>query len=125
MTSSIKSTFKQITKDRPLLMLCIGIIVLAVATMVYFILRLSVRELQIATRFSEFGETQFYRNKWYYLLNFIGIVGVIATAHILLMGKLVMREMRSFAVALGWMSLLLIVVTFLITYAVFSIAYLT
>jgi hypothetical protein len=100
-------------------------VALTLIFIIYFVLRLSVRELQIATRFSEFGETQFYRNKWYYLLNFIGIVGVITTTHILLMGKLIMREMRSFAVALGWMSILLVVVAFLITYAVFSIAYLT
>lgn len=106
-------------------MLCLGILALTLAFIIYFSLRLSVRELQIATRFSDFGETQLYRNKWYYLLNFIGIIGVIAAAHIALMGKLLAREMRSFAVALGWLTVLIIIVGFLVTYSVFGVAYLT
>lgn len=125
MTTSITSTFKQIIKDRPLLMLCLSIIALAIAFIIYFSLRLSARELQIATRFSDFGETQLYRNKWYYLFSFIGIVGTITIAHLLLIGKLIDREMRPFAVALGWLSIVLIVVAFLVTYAVFGVAYLT
>lgn len=106
-------------------MLCLGILILAIASIIYFSLRLSVRELQIATRFSDFGETQLYRNKWYYLLNFIGIISVITGAHIALIGKLLAREMRSFAVALGWLTILMIIISFLITYAVFGVAYLT
>ncbi|HEY0965033.1 MAG TPA: hypothetical protein VGE13_00970 [Candidatus Saccharimonadales bacterium] len=106
-------------------MLCLGILVLAIVCMVYFGLRLSVRELQIATRFSDFGETQLYRNKWYYLLNFIGIIGLITVTHIALIGKLLVREMRSFAITLGWLTILMIVVGFLVTYAVFGVAYLT
>ena len=106
-------------------MACIAVIVVALAAILYFALRLSVRELQIATRFSEFGEERLYRNKWYYLLNFIGIIVIIASAHLLLVGKLVMRDMRPYALALAWGTVFLLIVAALVTYLVFGIAYLT
>lgn len=125
MTSQIKSTITQITKDRPLFMLCLGILFITLVAIIYFAFRLSVRELQIATRFSEFGETQLYRNKWYYLLNFIGILVVISGAHLLLIGKLVLRDMRAMAVGLAWATILILLIAVLVTYSVFGIAYLT
>lgn len=92
---------------------------------VYVALALAPTELQIAVRYTAFGETQYYRDKWYYLLMFIGFAAVVAVVHIGLAIKLYLRDMRPLAVSLGWLGLLVFVLLFVITRNVLSVAYLS
>lgn len=108
-----------------MLLISILIGILSVAYVIYVGLSLSPTELQVATHYTAFGDTQYYRNKWYYLFTFIGLALVIAITHIALMAKLYDREMRPVAVMLGWLTVLLIAVLFIVTHSVLGIAYLS
>jgi hypothetical protein len=125
MKETIFTSLKDLLSDRSLLMLCVSIIIFSIIYIGYVSLSLSPTELQIATRFSAFSDAQFYRNKWYYLLGFIGFGSLIAFLHVGLIAKLRSRGMRPVAVGFGVLTLLLLLVAFLWTYSVLDIAYLS
>ncbi|HEY1086011.1 MAG TPA: hypothetical protein VGE34_04800 [Candidatus Saccharimonadales bacterium] len=125
MKKTVLASVRQLFKDRTLTALVVALVVAAIVYAVYVSLSVSPTELQIATRYSAFGETQYYRNKWYYLLTFIGFGAILAIVHISLMAKLVARSMRSQAIGLGLFSLILIGILFLVTHSVLGVAYLS
>ena len=80
--------------------------------------------MQVATRYTAFGDAHFYRNKWYYLLSFIAFVVVVLGVHIGLAIKLFGREQRQLASALLAFTILLLVIGWIITRSVLQIAFL-
>lgn len=125
MKKTITSSIKDILADRQLLLLSLGLIILAVSYIIYVSFSINPTELQIAIRYTAFGDTQYYRNKWYYLFAFIAFAVVVVISHIGLMAKLAKRDMRPIALALGWMTVILLVILALITRSVLGIAYLS
>lgn len=125
MKDSFITSVKALVSDRMMLGLSLLVIVATLLYVVYVALSLNPTELQVATRYTAFGGTQFYRNKWYYLLSFIGFSVLMAAAHISLAAKLESRNMRSLAISLGWLTLLIIVILFVITRSVLHVAYLS
>jgi len=124
MKQQIKTTIQQIISDRPLSLLLLGIILGGLAYIVYVALNLSANDLQLAIRYTSFGETHFYRDQWWYLLSFIGFGFLFLVAHVGLTAKLVAIELKQLAYAFGWLSILLLVLMFAYTYSVLGIAYL-
>jgi hypothetical protein len=120
----IQSTFTQILADRTMLLLCMGLLLGGVAYIVYVAFSLTPSDLQLATRYTSFGETHFYREKWWYLLSFIGFGVLFVVAHIGMLAKLYVIGLRQLAYAFAWLSLLILVLMFVYTYAVLGIAYL-
>lgn len=125
MKQQILTSLKDLLGDRPLLLLCLTIVVLSGIYIGYVSLSLSPTDLQIATRFSAFSDAQFYRNKWYYLLGFVGFGFFMASLHIGLIAKLKSRGMRPIALGFGILTILMILIAFLWTYSVLDIAYLS
>lgn len=105
--------------------LSLFIMAVGIAYIIYVSLSLSPTELQVATRYTAFGGTQYYRNKWFYLIGFIVFGLLITVLHIGTMLKLEARGMRPLAVSFGWLSILLMVILFLITFSVLGVAYLS
>ncbi|MEP6710104.1 MAG: hypothetical protein ABJA64_00095 [Candidatus Saccharibacteria bacterium] len=118
-------SFRKIASDRVILAFIVAIILFAGAYVVYVIFSLHPTELQVATHYTVFGETNFYRNKWYYLISFVLFGILIAIAHTSLIIKLFFYDLRSFAISFAWLTLLLIAVTWIITHSVLSIAFLS
>ena len=125
MKTRVTSAIQQLLADRALLFMAVWIVILTIFYSLYVGFSLSPTELQVATRFTSFGETQLYRNKWYYLISFIVVAAVIAIVHIGLMVKLKARGVRPMALALGWLTVLLIVTLFVVTGRVLSSAFLS
>ncbi|MGK2896755.1 MAG: hypothetical protein ACSLEY_04115 [Candidatus Saccharimonadales bacterium] len=125
MKKQFLNSLQDLFKDKRLLGLSIVIIVIAIIYVLYVALSLGPTEQQIATRYSAFGDTHLYRNKWYYLLTFIVFAVVVAVSHIMLMLKLKERGIRSLGVGLGFLTIILLVILFFITRAVLGIAYLS
>lgn len=119
-----KTTIQQILADRPLSLLMFGIILGGLAYIVYVAINLSASDLQLAIRYTSFGDTHFYRDKWWYLLGFIGFGLLFLVAHVGLTAKLVAVELKPLAYAFGWLSILILVLMFAYTYSVLGIAYL-
>jgi hypothetical protein len=120
----ITSSFKQIASDRVMLLLVTGLFIGGMAYIVYVAFSLSPSDLQLATRYTSFGETHFYREKWWYLLSFIGFGLLFIVAHIGILIKLCVIGMRPLAISFAWLSVLVLLLMFVYTYAVLSIAYL-
>ena len=118
----VKQIFAQ---DRALALLALGIIISAVIVGLVMALKVSPYDVQIATKYSSFDETQYYRNQWYYLFSFALFPIIIAAAHVVLMLKMYARSMRSFAYGFGFVTLILLTLSACITYLVFGVAYLS
>jgi hypothetical protein len=103
----------------------IAIAVLAILYSLYVAFSLSPTELQIAVRYTAYGETHLYRNKWYYLVSFVIVAVLVSVAHSGLMVKLKARGVRPMALALGWLTIIIISVLFIVTQRVLSSAYLS
>ena len=120
----IQSTIKQMLADRPMLLMMTGILLGGIAYVIYVSFSLEASDLQLATRYTSFGETHFYREKWWYLLSFVGFGLLFIAAHLGMLGKLYGIGMRSLAFAFGWLSFIVLTLMFVYTYAVLGIAYL-
>ena len=119
------NSFKRIAADRVILIYLVLIIALAGAYITYVIFSLHPSELQIATHYTVFGQTNFYRNKWYYLISFVVFGGVLATAHVGIIIKLFFYDLRSFAIAFSWLTILVIAIAWAFTHSVLGIAFLS
>ncbi len=95
-----------------------------VAYIVYVAINLSASDLQLAVRYTSFGDTHFYRDKWWYLFSFIGFGILFLIAHIGLTVKFVAIDLKQLAYAFGWLSMIVLVLMFAYTYSVLGIAYL-
>jgi hypothetical protein len=121
----ITTSLKQVLADRALALMCLGLLVVGIIYVAYVAFSLNPSDLQLATRYTSYGETHFYRNKWYYLTSFIvfGILFVIV--HVGMIIKLYLNELRQLAFAFAWMSIIIAILAFVYTYSVLGIAYLS
>lgn len=119
-TDLIKNYFR----DRLMLSLTVALFLMVALYGIYVGVSLEPSDLQVATRYTAFGDTHFYRSKWYYLLSFIIFGVVVAAAHTALAIKLYGRQKRQIAVALLVLSLFLVSIGWIIARSVLQIAFL-
>ncbi len=122
-TASI-NYIKLILADRALALLLLLFILVAIAYAVYVGISLRPSDLQVAVHYSAFGETSFYRDKWYYFINFIAVGAIMAIAHTVITVKLFIQGRRPLALAFVWLSLLFVVIIWFTTWAVLRVAFL-
>jgi hypothetical protein len=123
MKSNILSALKIVLADRLVTILLGVMIFLALAYCAYVGLSLRPSDLQVAVHYTAYGETNFYREKWYYLLSFIGFGLIVAILHSALAVKLYVLERRQLAIYFIWTSLLLLVIAWILTNAVLRVAF--
>jgi hypothetical protein len=115
---------KLIIADRALALLLLLFILVVIAYSIYVGVSLRPSDLQVAVHYSSFGETSFYRDKWYYFINFIVVGAFMAIAHTILTVKLFIQGRRTLALAFVWLSILLAVIIWFTTWAVLRVAFL-
>jgi len=125
MKQLLRIYWNTLANDRTLFVQSLIIAVIGIVYLVYIGLSLAPADLQIATRYTSFGSTQYYRNKWYYLLTFVVFGLMIVISHMGLIVKLATREMRPLAVAFGWLSVIVLGLLFFFTFSVLGVAYLS
>ena len=125
MKQLLRTYWNTLINDRTLFAQAILIAVIGIVYLVYIGLSLAPTDLQIATRYTSFGGTQYYRNKWYYLLAFVLFGVATVVSHLGLSVKLATREMRPLAVAFGWLSIIILGLLFFFTFSVLGVAYLS
>lgn len=104
-------------------MLLLAVLAVAALYCAFIALRVHPQEITLPVRYTAFGEMHFYKDKWFYLLQFIGFGVVVGIAHALLMIKLYSIERHQAARIIGWMTLLLFVIAFAYTHSVLGVAY--
>ena len=125
MKQLLRIYWNTLANDRTLFVQSLIIAVIGIVYLVYIGLSLAPADLQIATRYTSFGSTQYYRNKWNYLMTFVVFGLMIVISHMGLIVKLANREMRPLAVAFGWLSVIILGLLFFFTFSVLGVAYLS
>ncbi len=122
-TTSI-TTIKTILTDRVLTVFMTLFILVCVAYCIYVGVSLHPSDLQVAMHYTAYGETNFYRDKWYYLLTFVAFGIVTAVIHTILTAKMYMQGRRPIALLFLGLSFLLIFIAWVITWSILKIAFL-
>jgi hypothetical protein len=124
MKENLITSLKLILADRLMTVLLSVFIVACLAYCLYVGVSLQPSDLQVAVRYTAFGETNFYREKWYYLLSFIGLGLILTVVHTVLAVKLYVQERRQMALLFIGLSFLLLVIAWSITRSVLKVAFL-
>ena len=119
-TELIKNFFR----DRTMVVLVAALFFTVIIYSIYLALTLEPSDLQVATRYTAFGETHFYRNKWYYLLSFAFFGALLAGIHTALAMKLYDRSQRSLSAAFLGLTLIVFGIGWIVTHSVIKIAFL-
>jgi hypothetical protein len=118
------NSIKPILVDRLVAALIIVFVLACLAYCVYVGVSLRPSDLQVAVHYSAYGETSFYRDKWYYLITFIVFGLLLAVIHTILIAKIYLQGHRHLALAFAWLSLLLVVIAWFMTWAIMKVAFL-
>lgn len=124
MRENIITALKLIIVDRLVTVLLGSFILLCLAYCLYVGLSLRPSDLQVAIHYTSFGDTNFYRAKWYYLLSFIAFGLGLATFHTILTIKLYVQERRQLALAFIGLSFLLLFIAWIMTRSILKVAFL-
>ncbi|HET8884657.1 MAG TPA: hypothetical protein VFM68_04275, partial [Candidatus Saccharimonadales bacterium] len=88
MKTNLITSLKLILADRTMTVLLAVFVIACVIYCLYVGFSLRPSDLQVAVHYTAFGETSFYREKWYYLLSFIFFGIMLAVVHSALVVKL-------------------------------------
>lgn len=124
MKENIITALKLIVVDRLIVVLLGSFVLLCLAYCLYVGLSLRPSDLQVAVHYTSFGETNFYRAKWYYLLSFIVFGLGLGAFHTILAIKLYVQERRQIALAFIGLSFLLLLIAWIMTRSILKVAFL-
>lgn len=124
MKSSILEYTKAIISDRLVTAVIVMLLLLVIAYIAYVGVSLRPSDLQVAVHYTAFGEANFYRDKWYYFINFVLFALLTGVAHTLIIAKLYIQGRRHMALLFGYLTILLALILWVITASVLRIAFL-
>jgi len=122
MKKQLVTSVQTILKDRFLSGLLAVFWLVCLIVVIYLALTIHQSELQVVVHYTSFGTTNFYRDKWYYLLSFIVFMVVMAVVHSAIAFKVFEKKGHDLAVAFVWLSLLMVFVAVALFYQVLKIA---
>lgn len=122
MKETIITTAKRILADRPVALGIGAFLIGCIIYCIYVASSLQPSDLQVAVHYTAFGMTNFYREKWYYLLSFVLFGVIMAVVHTLVIVKVYTQDRRQLAVFLLGLSFLTLFIAWMITGAVLRIA---
>jgi len=114
--------FKQVVADRALLVALVALTMIVVAYLVYVVVMINPSELQVVTRYTTFGITNFYRDQWYYLLGFAGFGLMNLVMVPILAVKLLRLDYRQYAILFVWLAVFIMVVAWATAQSVLRLA---
>lgn len=123
MKENVIHALKLVLADRVVTLLIALLVVLSAAYCLYVGVSLHPSDLQVAVHYTAFGETGYYREKWYYLLSFIGFGLISIVIHSALAVKFYILERRQLAIFFLWLSLLMLLIAWVMTISVLRVAF--
>ena len=124
MKTTLTTSLKAILTDRLMTVLMIIFILACTIYCIYVGTSLRPSDLQVAVHYTAYGETNFYREKWYYLLSFIAFGLIVAIMHTILAAKIYLQGRRPLALLFLSVSFILLLIAWFITWSVLKIAFL-
>lgn len=122
MKKQFVTAVQTILKDRFLSGLLAAFLLACLVVILYLAFTIHQSELQVVVHYTSFGTTNFYRDKWYYLLSFVAFVVVMAVVHSVITFKLLEKKGRDLAISFIWLSLLMTFIATALFYQVLKIA---
>jgi hypothetical protein len=124
MKTNVFNSVKLILSDRLMAALIIVFILACLAYCIYVGVSLHPSDLQVAVHYTAFGETTFYREKWYYLISFIVFGVLLGSVHTALIMKIYGQGRRQMALLFTFLSMLILLIAWFMTWSVLRIAFL-
>lgn len=122
MKEIIAKYIKPVLKDKPLLGLFIVNAVVFLIIAIFLLINIPHSEIQVITRYNSYSITSFYRDHWYFLLNYIFLGLVILVGHSVIAVKLVKLERRDLAMALLCLTIILLALLLVFAKSIMAIA---
>lgn len=122
MTHTILHTIQNLLRHRYIVVLLSIFTVECVALLAYLAVLIQPTELQVVVHYTGFGTTNFYRDKWVYLLTFIVFVIISWLIHFALTYRMLVVKNAHLASVFAWFGIVLIPVTAAFFYQVLKIA---
>lgn len=95
------------------------------ALLIYYVLHIHPSELQIVNHYTSFGTTNFYRDRWYYLIGFVAFICIMLASHVALTYRILVQKGHDLALGFAWLGVVMVVIAAAVSYQVLSIASLT
>lgn len=122
MKSSITQLAKDISADRPFVIALISLVVISLVFCIYVIVNLHPSELQVVTHYSAFGTTNFYRDKWFYLIGFVGFGLLNLLVYGALACKIFIHKGRTLAIPFALLGVLVMIIAIATLYQILKVA---
>lgn len=119
----IKQSIRQMMADRTVTLVAGLLLVLGVIYAVALVFSIHPSDVTVYFRYTAFGEAHFYKSHWQYLLGFIFFGLIVAAMHAALMVKLYSIERRQTALIVGWIGIVLLIVSYVYATAVIGLGY--
>lgn len=120
---AIKTSFKEVTKDRPYILLMVLIALVGFMYCLIVALNIHPSDVTVYIRYTAFGEAHFYKDHWQYLMSFVLFGIVVTLAHASIMVKLHDMGRRQTGILMGWFGVTVLLVAFAYTMAIISLGH--
>lgn len=104
-----KQDLQTLLSDRALIISLVAMVLLCLGLAIYSLLNLQVSAIQLPVRYSDYGLTNTYRERWYYLFSFPLFALLVAVLHTLIAVKLRAKNRQ---LAIGFVLLTLTTLVF-------------
>ena len=119
MKDTIKKSIKIVFSDRTVATLLIVNIVVSIVISIFLGSSIKHSEAQVITRYTTYGDANFYRSHWSSLFSYLALAFMIVFGHSALSVKLISLEKRSLAIFLLWLTLGILAI---LAYSIIKIA---
>lgn len=120
---AIKLSLREVTKDRPYVLLIGLILVLGLGYCLAITLSIHPSDVTVYTRYTAFGEAHFYKDHWQYLITFVLYGAIVAVAHSALMVKLHDMGRKQTGLLVGWLGVAVLLMAFAYTLAIIGLGH--
>ena len=122
MKDTVKKSIKIVFSDRTVATLLIVNVVVAIVISIFLGSSIKHSEAQVITRYTTYGDANFYRSHWSSLLSYFALVFMVVFGHSVLSVKLISLEKRSLAIFLLWLTLGILAILAILAYSIIKIA---
>ena len=122
MKDTIKKSIKIVFSDRTVATLLIVNVVVAIVISIFLGSSIKHSEAQVITRYTTYGDANFYRNHWSSLFSYFALAFMIVFGHSALSVKLISLEKRSLAIFILWLTLGILAILAILAYSIIKIA---
>ena len=119
MKDTIKKSIKIVFSDRTVATLLIVNVVVAIVISIFLGSSIKHSEAQVITRYTTYGDANFYRSHWSSLFSYFVLAFMIVFGHSALSVKLISLEKRSLAIFILWLTLGILAI---LAYSIIKIA---